>query len=226
MSNGTKIHNEICRRFKSKEYSKSFLQIYTQDGCKKTNKIILEDIVSNNNYLIGYCDVVIDYEDNGGRQQKALIEIKSSADAINKDSNDVLRQIKKYRFYNKSITKVFLVYSSDASGQPIENTNLFSDEDIFVVDINKFVDSEKIEQGINEFVDSEEFEQGIERRLLAPEDNNSFETNGNYQKNKHIFVKNGLFSSTGYKVSEKDLKAHKKANRKNFLKKILFNRSF
>jgi hypothetical protein len=122
MANETAIHNEICRRFKKEDYSKKFIAEHTQEGCKKIHKITLEDIISNNNILIGFCDVVIDYEDEMGNAQSLLIEVKSSADVINKDSNDVLRQIKKYIFYLKKITKVFLIYSGNHS---IEDTDLF-----------------------------------------------------------------------------------------------------
>jgi formylglycine-generating enzyme required for sulfatase activity len=136
MSNGTQIHNEICNRFRDENYSKEFIEEYTKEGCKKIYKIILEDIISNNNILIGFCDVVINYEDNGGRQQKALIEVKSSAAVINKDPQEVLRQIKKYRFYNKKITKSFLVYTSEETDEGVKDLGLFSDEDIIVIDVD------------------------------------------------------------------------------------------
>jgi hypothetical protein len=143
MTTGTEIHNEICNKFRDKNYSKVFIAEYTAEGCSKINKIILEDIISNNNILIGYCDVVIDYEDGDGRKHKALVEVKSSADVINKDPQNVLRQIKKYRFYNKSITQPFLVYTSEGSYNLVEDTDLFSDEGITVVDIEDF-DFEKM----------------------------------------------------------------------------------
>jgi magnesium-transporting ATPase (P-type) len=143
MSNGTEIHNEICNRFRNTDYSQEFIIKYTDEGCSEINRIILEDIISNNNILIGYCDVVIDYEDFNGRNQKALIEVKSSAEVINKDPQEVLRQIKKYRFYNKKFTKTFLIYTSEESYDYVNNKDLFIEEDILVVDIDCFVDSEK-----------------------------------------------------------------------------------
>jgi formylglycine-generating enzyme required for sulfatase activity len=136
MSNGTQIHNEICNRFRDENYSKEFIIKYTDEGCSEINRIILEDIISNNNILIGFCDVVIDYEDFNGRKQKALIEVKSSATVINKDPQEVLRQIKKYRFYNKKITKSFLVYTYQENYEIVDDIGLFSDEDIIIIDVH------------------------------------------------------------------------------------------
>jgi hypothetical protein len=159
MSNGTEIHNLICRFFKEPACAQRFLNTYTpegcgkcyyrsipiHDGCGKINKITFEDIVSNNNILIGYCDVVIDYEDDNGKIQKALIEVKSSAGVINEDPHSVLRQIKKYRFYNNKITKTFLVYSNYGmvGHNLIEDINLFTNEDIIVIDFEEYIVSEK-----------------------------------------------------------------------------------
>jgi len=137
MDDGTAIHNDVCFWFKDVNFSKQFIEKYIPSDYEKTKikKIVLEDIVSNNNVLIGYCDVVIDYEDEAGNIQKLLIEVKSSASVINKDPMDVLRQIKKYRFYNKKITQVFLIYFGD-SEILLEHEDLFTDEDITVLDIS------------------------------------------------------------------------------------------
>jgi hypothetical protein len=161
MVDGTQIHNEICRTFKSEKYTKMFLQLYTKDGCKKIKKIIFEDIISNNNILIGYCDVVIDYEDNDGRTQKALIEVKSSGEIINEDPQSVLRQIKKYRFYNKKFTKTFLIYSTEENYELVEDTTFFTDEDITVVEVENF-DLECI--AIEEKLKKKEAEKIIEKQ--------------------------------------------------------------
>jgi formylglycine-generating enzyme required for sulfatase activity len=130
MPNGTELHNELCRKFKDEDYSRNFLSTHTEEGCKRIQKVTLEDIVSNNNILIGFCDVVIEYEDEDGKNQCVSIEVKSSADVIDKDSNDILRQIKKYKFYNKKVTKSFLFYSGY---RRILDANLFTDEGIIVV---------------------------------------------------------------------------------------------
>jgi ribosomal protein L37AE/L43A len=177
MLNPTRLHNEICRRFKNEDYSQFFLSEYFEIGCRKIKTVVLEDVVSNNGILIGYCDVVIEFEDDEKSKQKALIEIKSSADAINKDSNDVLRQIKKYRFYNKSITKTFLVYPGDASNQPIEDTAIFTDEKITVLNINEFEEKERqyreererLEQAEKKRLEQEEIERVEKERLVQEE---------------------------------------------------------
>jgi hypothetical protein len=158
MLSATELHNQICGKFKNEEYSRNFLSAYFETGCSKIHKVVLEDIVSNNGILIGFCDVIIDYEDNNGRKQKALIEVKGNTDVIKIDTHEVLRQIKKYRFYNKSITKTFLVYSGDASMQPIEDTSIFTDENIIVLDINEFEEKERLAQEERERIEKERIE--------------------------------------------------------------------
>lgn len=121
-------HNEICREFKNQKKSEEFITKFTIEGCKKINKITLEKIVSNNNIIIGYCDVVIDYEDGNGNIQTLLIEVKSSSEVIESDANKVLRQIKKYKFYLKKVTKTFLIYSGQSLSN--ETKEIFTDEEI------------------------------------------------------------------------------------------------
>ncbi len=75
----------------------------------------MERIVSQGKHIQGYIDVWLDFTSSAGERHVVVIEVKSSAGVVARDTNDIVRQMKKYKFYEPQITDMFLVYGEKDS---------------------------------------------------------------------------------------------------------------
>ncbi|MGM0656416.1 MAG: hypothetical protein ACQETR_14020 [Thermodesulfobacteriota bacterium] len=114
---GTQAHNEICNWFLDEYNSLTFIRKYIDKDFDYIDEnsdskpfVEVERIVSTGKHLIGYIDAFIDFKSKDGQRHSVAIEVKSSEGVISRDTNEIIRQMKKYKFYDPKITDMFLVY--------------------------------------------------------------------------------------------------------------------
>ena len=97
-------------------------------------KVILEHLIVHNKFIIGYADVLLEYQTDAGVKECVLIEVKSKLS----DPAACLRQLRAYREYLPAVTKICVVHSDDryeSCGDPdIQMRSYFASQGIFVCD--------------------------------------------------------------------------------------------
>jgi hypothetical protein len=130
----TDAHLEICAWFLGN--AEWFVRSFFFDRPATEIKVTLEHLITNNRFIIGYADVLLEYETDAGSKQCVLIEAKSQLS----DLAACLRQLRAYKEYLPSITKMCVVHS-DERYEPYEDDDCrmrryFSSQGVYVIDFH------------------------------------------------------------------------------------------
>jgi hypothetical protein len=127
-------HFQICAWFL--QNAESFVRRFLFERPSKAIKVTLEHLVTNNRFIVGYADVLLDYETDTGAKESVLIEVKSRLS----DPAACLRQLRAYREYLPGITKTCIVHGDDRyeimSENDTEIRRYFGSQGIYVVDFH------------------------------------------------------------------------------------------
>jgi hypothetical protein len=96
----------------------------------------LEQILTNNKFIIGFANVILEYTTDCGRNECVLIEVKSRLH----DLAACLRQLRAYAEYIPAVTKMYVVHCDDTyepySESEIEMRRFFASQGIYVANFN------------------------------------------------------------------------------------------
>lgn len=116
----TQEHQEMCIWFTDRQNVENFVWICLHDAVVDLKITLEKPVKSKTGFLYGFADVHLSYENDQGKQEGVLIEVKSSLS----DFGATLRQIRTYQEYLGNITKTCLV-SSDLENDDHEKTEKF-----------------------------------------------------------------------------------------------------
>lgn len=125
----TKQHQNICNWFvENNSDAKLFIRLFLFDNLAEPKVEIDEPIITKTGYLLGYPDILISYQNDQSRQEKVLIEVKTSL----ADFGEALRQVKTYRTYLGNITKTCLIHAVLDEDKTQKLKSFFGSQGIFV----------------------------------------------------------------------------------------------
>jgi hypothetical protein len=130
----TDSHLQICAWFLGN--AEWFVRSFLFDRPATKINVTLERLITNNRFIIGYADVLLEYETDVGSKQCVLIEAKSHLS----DLAACLRQLRAYKEYLPNITKTCVVHS-DERYEPFEDDDFrmrryFSSQGVYVIDFH------------------------------------------------------------------------------------------
>jgi hypothetical protein len=112
-----------------------FVRCFLWDRPKTSVKVTLEQIVTTQTkFIIGFADVVLDYETDCGRKERVLIELKSRLS----DPAACMRQLRAYAEYIPDITKTCVIHCDDRyepfGEADMQMRRFFGSQGIYVAD--------------------------------------------------------------------------------------------
>lgn len=128
----SQAHGQLCAWFL--DNAEAFVRRFLFDRPKTRVKVTLERLITHNKFIIGFADVILEYETDSGSKECVLIEVKSRLS----DFGACLRQLRTYEAYLSGITKL-CVLNGDERYQPVTDDDMllrkyFSSQGVYVID--------------------------------------------------------------------------------------------
>lgn len=118
------------------DHASAFVRRFLFDRPRGPVKVTVERLITHNKFIIGYADVLLEYETDVGAKEVVLIEVKSRLN----DPSACLRQLRAYCEYVPEITKICVVHQDDryefCSDTDARLRRYFASQGIYVVDFN------------------------------------------------------------------------------------------
>ena len=123
------------------EHAEMFVRRFLFDRPARGVRVSVEHLIAHNKFIIGYADVLLEYETDAGTKERVLIELKSRLSY----PSACLRQLRAYREHLADVTKVCVVHCDDrydfCSDTDAQLRRYFASQGLYVADFNARLES-------------------------------------------------------------------------------------